>query len=218
MIDQYNVIRIDRYLRGQMSGEEMHRLEKEALEDPLLEDALDGYRDAQHISREKLSLLQQRLQARIAEQPHERSKLLFAWQRLGIAGVASLFIILACILLWMRGNLQRRAAHQNQVVVEVDSREGIPNTGGLFTARKLALESADPVGGWAALNTYISQNKSIAEKGRIIVHADVDRSGKPINLRFEQGNKMLEAEVRRLLEEGPKWTGSRAILALEFVF
>lgn len=217
MINQYDIIRIDRYIKGQMNQEEMYRLEREALEDPFLGEAMEGYHAARRINREKLSLLQQRLQARIAEQPQERSRLLFTWQRLGTAGVAALFLILTCILLWMRGNLQRGDAPQDQVVLEIDGREGIPNRGGTFTARKLEAGSAEPVGGWDALNSYIARHKMTDKNGRIIVHADIDSTGRAINLRFDRDNDLLRKEVERLLEDGPKWRGSHS-LALEFVF
>ncbi|WP_028295394.1 hypothetical protein [Olivibacter sitiensis] len=217
MINQYDIIRIDRYINGQMSSDEMYQLEREALDDPFLSEALEGYRTAQQVNQEKLSLLQQRLQSRIAQQPEERSRMLFTWQRLGVAGVASLFLILTCILLWMRGGLQHQNSHDRQVVLEIDSREGIPNQGGIFTARKLEANSAEPVGGWDALNSYIARHKITTERGHIIVHADIDSTGKAINLRFEQGNARLEKEVERLLKDGPKWKGSKS-LGLEFVF
>ena len=37
---------IERYLRGELSGEEMHALEKEALNDPFLAEALEGIEQA----------------------------------------------------------------------------------------------------------------------------------------------------------------------------
>lgn len=55
---------IDRYLRGSMSATEMHELEKAALQDPFLADALEGYADAdahtsmQHLEEISMALLQ----------------------------------------------------------------------------------------------------------------------------------------------------------------
>jgi len=42
----YNVADIQRYLKGEMSNGDMHRLEMEALNDPFLQDAIDGLRQA----------------------------------------------------------------------------------------------------------------------------------------------------------------------------
>jgi hypothetical protein len=42
--ENYTAQDIERYYSGQMPAEEMHALEKAALEDPFLADALDGYK------------------------------------------------------------------------------------------------------------------------------------------------------------------------------
>ncbi len=42
----YTVTDIDRYLNGQMTAKEMHELERAALQDPFLSDAIEGYREA----------------------------------------------------------------------------------------------------------------------------------------------------------------------------
>lgn len=39
----YTLQDIERYLNGSMTPQEMHELEKAALTDPLLADAIDGY-------------------------------------------------------------------------------------------------------------------------------------------------------------------------------
>ena len=39
----YNSDDIRRYLEGKMSSEEMHRIEKAALDDPFLADAMEGF-------------------------------------------------------------------------------------------------------------------------------------------------------------------------------
>jgi negative regulator of sigma E activity len=43
---QYSAADIERYLRGQMSAEEMHQLETAALDDPFLADAIEGFQAA----------------------------------------------------------------------------------------------------------------------------------------------------------------------------
>ena len=40
---QYSAQDIQRYLKGQMSPEEMHAIETAALDDPFLADAIEGY-------------------------------------------------------------------------------------------------------------------------------------------------------------------------------
>lgn len=45
-INNYSAEQILKYLRGEMLGPEMHAIEKAALEDPFLSEAIDGYRNA----------------------------------------------------------------------------------------------------------------------------------------------------------------------------
>lgn len=61
---KYTASDIERYQNGQLSAAERHALEKAALDDPFLADALEGYAFAQTPSAD-LSTLQQRLQLRI---------------------------------------------------------------------------------------------------------------------------------------------------------
>jgi hypothetical protein len=45
-IKLYGVEEIRRYAEGKMSPEEMHAIEKAALDDPFLADAIDGFDDS----------------------------------------------------------------------------------------------------------------------------------------------------------------------------
>ncbi len=56
---------LERYRRGELSPAEAHALEKAALEDPLLADALDGFRMASLDTTADLSMLRSRLNDRI---------------------------------------------------------------------------------------------------------------------------------------------------------
>lgn len=56
---------LERYRRGELNPSEAHALEKAALEDPLLADALDGFRLATYDTSGDLNLLRVRLNERI---------------------------------------------------------------------------------------------------------------------------------------------------------
>lgn len=66
---QYTVVDIDRYLRGKMSAAEMYAIEKAALEDPFLADAIEGYNERSTLQHqdvnEDLDELKYRLKDRI---------------------------------------------------------------------------------------------------------------------------------------------------------
>lgn len=58
----YTLTDIEQYLQGSLSPAEMHAMEKAALQDPLLADAIEGYRgSSMHIARTHLQNIQQQL-------------------------------------------------------------------------------------------------------------------------------------------------------------
>ena len=79
---------IQQYLDGSLDKKLMHELEKRALEDPFLADALDGFSQnptADH----GLSILQRQLHERIMHQQENKKVFDLSWQRLSIAAAAA---------------------------------------------------------------------------------------------------------------------------------
>lgn len=86
----YTAKDIERYHKGGMTAAEMHQLEKAALDDPMLADALEGYRFSKHPVTE-LANLQSRLQQRIGEEKKEQRTLFTQpWKR-----IAAMILLLA---------------------------------------------------------------------------------------------------------------------------
>src|ERR1700753_3921553 len=81
----YSTSDIQKYLRGELSAREMHELEKAALEDPFLADALDGVASRLPAFEEDMTGLQQRLAEKIA--PARKRIPLFAIRRVRVAAV-----------------------------------------------------------------------------------------------------------------------------------
>jgi hypothetical protein len=79
----YSASDIQRYLKGEMSAREMFDMEKAALEDPFLADALEGY-EAHPTAAADLNDLHARLHARATKRP------VIVWWRIAVA--AALFI------------------------------------------------------------------------------------------------------------------------------
>ncbi len=91
------------YLEGKLDHEEMHRLEKKALNDPFLWEALEGYTHTSNPGTE-LSILQRQLHERIVHLQENKKVFDFTWQRLSVAASASVLFITAGILFWMNVN------------------------------------------------------------------------------------------------------------------
>ena len=87
----YTARDIERYHSGELSAAERHALEKAALDDPFLADALEGYASAQTPATD-VNILRQKLQLRI-EKDSKRKGLFYtgnAWMK-----VAALFVLIA---------------------------------------------------------------------------------------------------------------------------
>lgn len=98
---KYNLLK--QYLNGQLDPRGMHELEKDALEDPFLAEALDGYAEIKGSLHPHLSILQRQLEDRIAQNYVKKNTIFFTWQRLSVAAAASLLFVSASILYWMKG-------------------------------------------------------------------------------------------------------------------
>ena len=211
----YPIVRIQRYLNGELSRDEMYELEREALSDPLLEDAIDGYRLQEHVSHRQLSLLQQRLADRIEGQARERNAFFFGWQRLGVAATACVLMVLVLVLLWMR-NQPVQQAGEKEVHVELTP----PGNGTLVRAVAAADAGtdADPIGGWEQLNTYLgAQLTEHTPAGKVTLIFDINAQGRPTHIQVDGATDLnLQAELKRLLEHGPRWTGSRGQVEITF--
>src|SRR3546814_17167660 len=119
MNTSYHIVRIQRYLNGELNRDEMYELEREALDDPLLQDAIDGYRLQKNVSHRQLSLLQQRLADSIAGQAKARNAFFFGWQGLGVEATECVVMVLVLVLLWMRHQTAQQRTADKAVHVEL---------------------------------------------------------------------------------------------------
>ncbi len=214
MNGNYHIIRIQRYLDGELSKEEMYELEREALDDPLLQDAIDGYRMQREVSHRRLSLLQQRLAARIEGQAKEREAFFFGWQRLGVAATACVLMVLVLVLLWLRSQHLQPTVAEKEVAValaplaEVHA-EAIGGDGAF---------DGKPVDGWQHFNEYLSERKrDLVSVGEIVLTFDIDPQGNPVSIRaIGKADAPLFEEATSLLENGPKWQGTKVKIMFSF--
>jgi hypothetical protein len=100
---------LEAYLKGTLDPKSMHRVEKEALEDPFVAEALEGLSQSAAYA-QNLSLLQKQLHERIAGQKIDKKATVITWQRLSIAAAASVVFISVGVLFLMKGT---QAPEQN---------------------------------------------------------------------------------------------------------
>jgi len=90
-----DILLIKKYLNGELGARAMHELEKRALDDPFLMDALEGFEGASASQQPAFDDLSQRLQARI--QP--KVKRMFPYRIVAIA--ASVLVVVSVGWLWL---------------------------------------------------------------------------------------------------------------------
>ncbi|SKB75300.1 TonB family protein [Daejeonella lutea] len=94
---------IQQYLEGKLDPEVAHQLEKQALDDPFLWDALEGYSVYRDPAAD-LSILQRQLHERIVHLQENKKVFDLSWQRLSIAAAAAVMFVSAGILFWMNSH------------------------------------------------------------------------------------------------------------------
>ena len=154
----------------------MHELEKRALEDPFLADALEGYAQSSTADH-GLSILQRQLHERIAHQQENKKVFDLSWQRLSVAAAAAVMFISAGILFWMNSQVPDKtmAVNQKQVEVSVTPVDSVvqDNTLAANAAKKseevksAAENTLENTAKYAARPTVKSTTASIDEKASL---------------------------------------------------
>ncbi len=91
---------IQQYLEGKLDAKAAHQLEKQALDDPFLWEALEGYSVYKDPAAD-LSILQRQLHERIVHMQENKKVFDLSWQRLSVAAAAAVMFVSAGILFWM---------------------------------------------------------------------------------------------------------------------
>lgn len=214
MNKHYDINIIKHYLAGKLSVKEMHALERAALDDPLLQDALDGFENQPEHDLMPISLLQSRLEKRISQERNQRDNFFFGRQRLAVGSVAAVLFILACVLFWMI-NFPIKQTHQN--TMQEVSIQALP-------AVQATLKSGDlkPLIGWDDYNHYLSVYLQEIDSRENLFKTNVQASftlkdGQPTSIQIdaEQISPNDKEKIVQLIKEGPEWIGTKGILTIQ---
>lgn len=208
MSKPYNIITIQQYLAGELSAEESYQLERDALQDPMLQDAIDGFEHSKSFSYSAVNTLQQRLNARVAKQQEKRNHFYFGRQRLAIASIAGVLFILTCVLFWMI-NFPLKKTDTASTVKELSVNLQF-NISSSATSGNIS-----PAIGWADYNHYLSINytgSAIKEDIMLSFRVVNDR---PTAIKVLSGQEKEAEKFVRLIENGPDWKGSEGIVVFK---
>lgn len=124
--DWLDIAVLEDYLDGKLDAKTMNRVEREALEDPFVAEALAGLSASPKRSLASISLLQKQLQERIADHQAEKKTKVITWQRLSIAATAAVLFIAVSVVFWMKEVAQQNqlAKHGKEVEVNLNPAPG----------------------------------------------------------------------------------------------
>lgn len=198
------------YLGGKLSAQDMFQVERHALEDPFVAEALEGLSHSPEHSLEGLSLLQKQLHARVAEQTLHKKESVITWQRLSVAATAAVLFIAISTMFWMKSNTAREDAKQQAkgtVVATYDA------------------GAVRPKGGYIAYQQYLEKNNTLKDRpveDEVTLTFNVQADGKPADIQIVASpGQLYSDEAIRLLREGPLWetpnrANERVSLSLSF--
>ena len=122
---------LEDYLDGKLDAKAMHFVERQALEDPFVAEALEGLKQSPK-RKQTLSILQKQLYDRVAEKPIKSKLWGITTQRLSIAATATVAFIAVSILFFMRETNRRNteiaARKEKGVMVQLDSSTAVAST------------------------------------------------------------------------------------------
>lgn len=210
MENNYQLSRIHNYVNGAMSAEDMYALECEALADPFLQDAIDGYKLQNGVNVRQLSLLQQRLATRVEAQTKSRNKYFYSWQRLAIGMTAGVMFITVCSLLILR-YLPRAKDNSIKEIMISDAIYDY-SVSPFFNVNDVL-----PVGGWDSLYEALnlSYSNPLNYVGRLHVEFEIDPDKKIINLQISDRDFQADDELMSIIRHKIKWEGNKASFYLD---
>ncbi|MVZ65561.1 hypothetical protein GQF61_06805 [Sphingobacterium sp. DK4209] len=200
MENNYQLSRIHNYVMGLMSREEMYEMEREALNDPFLQDAIDGYKLQQGVDAHQLSLLQQRLAQRLETKGAERDKRFYGWQRLTIGTAAAVLFLTACSLVFFKYLIHQDREKTNEVMLMEEQLR--------LTTSAQEGSDAVPLQGWDMFNEELNAElRDIVGEGEIAVEFQLD-SGEASDIKFVKNtNNTMAITIANFLQEKVRWKG-----------
>lgn len=140
--DWLDIAVLEDYLDGRLDAKTMNRIEREALEDPFVAEALAGLSESPKRSLNSISILQRQLQERIVEQQSSKKRTIITWQRLSIAAAAAVMFIAVSVVFWMREDNRRKQLAALPKKVEVTIAQNTPPVASTIVPEVAADKSA----------------------------------------------------------------------------
>ena len=208
MENNYQLTRIHNYVMGLMSKEEMYEIEREALNDPFLQDAIDGYRLQRGVDSHQLSILQQRLAKKIATKADDKKRRFYSWHRLTIGMAAAVLFLVASSLILFR-YMVNHTHEKNTEVILMDENMKVQST---------IMDSANavPNEGWEKFNEELnSELRDVQASGRVTITFDViDAVAENLHISPNKDQELVEV-LSNFMDQKVRWKGERGGIILD---
>jgi len=208
MENNYQLSRIHNYVMGLMSKKEMYEMEREALNDPFLQDAIDGYKLQQGVDSNQLSLLQQRLAKKIAAKAEDKKRRFYSWHRLTVAMAAGVLFLVACSLIMFKYITAQKTEKNTEVILMEQSMKVQSNI--------LDDANAVPLEGWEKFNEELnSELRDIHAAGRFQVTFNViDGKAQDIHINPSDNQEFVHV-ISSFIEQKIRWTGENGGIVVD---
>lgn len=208
MENNYQLTRIHNYVMGLMSKEEMYEIEREALNDPFLQDAIDGYRLQRGVDSHQLSILQQRLAKKIATKADDKKRRFYSWHRLTIGMAAAVLFLVASSLILFK-YMVNHTHEKNTEVILMDENMKVQST---------IMDSANavPNEGWEKFNEELnSELRDVQASGRVTITFDViDAVAENLHISPNKDQELVEV-LSNFMDQKVRWKGERGGIILD---
>jgi hypothetical protein len=186
---------LEDYLDGKLDAKTMNRVEREALEDPFVAEALAGLSAAPKRSLQSISLLQKQLQERVAEQRNVKKTSVITWQRLSIAATAAVLFVAVSIVFWMKENNRQnelaRLPKKVDVTIAQNNKSDVapvePPAANSSTAKTKVIapvdEKIDQAIATAKTNAYASVRSKAVAKSESVAADEIVAGEAPVTLK-----------------------------------
>lgn len=189
---------LEDYLDGKLDAKGMHFIERQALDDPFVAEALEGLRQSPK-RKQTLSILQKQLYDRVSQKPVKRKMWGITTQRLSIAATATVAFIAVSILFFMRETNRKNAEIASRkskgTIVNLDSSNAIASAKPVDTSVK-----ADEISKSALIDKAITDAKTgdLAKNTKtapVIKNAEVAEAKSARIAQYSTFNKAKTASV-----------------------
>lgn len=222
------------YIQGSRKGKEAHRLEKEAMKDPFLSEALDGYQSVEGNHVESIEEMRRRISRCTRSRRDSITKWSIAASLLICVGFGSYF--------WLNRQPGMPAQSPLAVVTEeeaapLEQAQVEPFAAAPAMAQVEAMSIAEddvavadrrprPVVGEEAYQEYLKRElihpqDSLCKdvSGTVIVEFHINEQGRPVDLAVKQSLcESVDKEALRLIEKGPDWEVDTMMVSIPVVF